>query len=146
MSIRLSKCAVAYNSASLLKQAYKDDALSQVLCLHCGVIPITLMSDGNAKNSIFLNGGSESYIFDRNDDSEIPSLAEFLKMCILNLTGSALFQNYPKKKINIFKIPPLIADILTTQVKNRECLKKSLSRIFRALELYLYANFEQIIA
>ena len=65
MSIRLSMCAVTYNSASLLKQAYKDDALSQVLCLHCGVIPITLMSDGYAKNSIFLKGGSESYIFDK---------------------------------------------------------------------------------
>ena len=58
MSIRLAKCTLAFNSACLIKSSITEDVLSIVLCLHCGIIPTILMSDGNAKNSIFLREGS----------------------------------------------------------------------------------------
>jgi hypothetical protein len=127
LSIRLSRCAVSYNSACLL-QSNKDenlDCLAQVLCLHCGLVPITLMSDGNAKNSIFFRGQSENLVFDPSDESEIPSLNEFIKMCVISVTGSSLFQHFPKEKVNMLKIPPIISKNLICDPKNREYLKKS---------------------
>ena len=124
---RVSKCAVSYNSACLLQSCKEDsDSLSDVLCLHCGLIPITLMSDGNAKNSIFLKGGCGNLVFDQSDESEIPSLNNFLKKCVISVTGTSLFQHFPKEKINIFKIPPIISKRLSSDIKNRESLKKSM--------------------
>ena len=127
LSVRLTKLAVAYNSASLLRsfEDGHDDCLAQVLCLHCGIAPITLMSDGNAKNSIFFRGGSENLVVDDKDESEILSLDKFLRKCIVSVTGSGLYQHFVKEKINILKIPPIISRRLCGEVRNRENLKKS---------------------
>ena len=125
LAVGLAKCTVAYNSACLLKSCNDMDTLSALLCLHCGIIPITLMSDGNAKNSIFLRGGCDNLYFDKSDESEIPSLDEFLRKCVISVAGSSLFQLYPKEKINVYKIPPIIGQRLISDLKNREQLKKS---------------------
>jgi len=125
MAIGLAKCAVAYNSACLLQSCNDMDTLSALLCLHCGIRPITLMSDGNAKNSIFLRGSSDNLYFDKDDESEIPCLDEFLRKCVISVAGSSLFQHYPKEKINVYKIPPIIGKRLISDLKNREHLKKS---------------------
>ena len=127
LAVKLTKLAVSYNSASLLR-SFEDgstDCLAQVLCLHCGIVPVTLMSDGNAKNSIIFRGKCDNLIIDKSDVSEIPSLKAFLKKCIISATGSSIFQNYPKEKINLLKIPPIISAKLCGELKNRENLKKS---------------------
>ena len=117
---------ISYNSACLLTSLGARDALTQTLCLHCGLLPISLQSDGNAKNSLFLNRGCHNLVLDKSDTSDMISLEEFLKKCVINLTGSALFQNFEKLKINLLKIPPFVANMLLGKPMNRECLKKSI--------------------
>ena len=126
LCVRLSKCSVSYNTACLLNSSGDRDSLTQALCLHCGLIPITLQSDGNAKNSVFINRGSDNLSFDKSDDTEIMTLDNFLRICTINVTGSSLFQNFQKIKINVFKIPPFIANLLSNNPLNRESLKNSI--------------------
>ena len=125
LAIKLSKSAIAYNSASLIRSSNGGDSLSKTLCLHCGIIPLILMSDGNAKNSILLNRGSENLKFDKEDSSEMLSLENFLTKCVIASVGTSMFQNYIKEKINVYKIPPVISKMLCSEIKNREALKKS---------------------
>ena len=125
-AVKLTKCVVAYNSASLIKCSKSDDSLALTLCLHCGLFPTILSSDGNAKNTIFIKSASESVSFDKDDKSDILSLNVFLKKCIVNLAGTALFQNFPKDPINVFKIPPILSKVLLSEVRNRESSKRSL--------------------
>ena len=127
LSIKLSRCAVSFNSACLLQSCTDEniDCLTQVLCLHCGIAPVALMSDGNAKNSIIFRGDCENFVFDRSDDSEILGLSDFVKKCVISVTGSSFFQHFPKEKVNLFKIPPIISKQLCGELRNREILKKS---------------------
>ena len=124
-SVRLSKCAVAYNSAVLINCPNDIDSLSNVLCLHCGLIPTVLSSDGNAKNTIYLNRSCENLVFDKDDDSEILSLNTFLTKCVTAVIGTSLFQNFKKETINVFKIPPVMSNKLCSVIRNREAIKKS---------------------
>ena len=145
MSARLSKVAIAYNSITLLNPVNDLDALSAVLCLHCGLAPITLLSDGNVKNSILLRSGSDNLVFDREDSSEIPSLTNFVKSCAITVAGSGLFQHFPKAKINVFKIPPIIGQKLSGQLINREYLKKSIFQDEIDLSAVNFVKLEQLI-
>ena len=125
LAIKLAKCAVSYNTAVLVKGvSSEEDCLSKLLCLHCGIAPITLMSDGNAKNSIFLNAGCDNLVFEKNDD-EIPTLEDFIKQCVVTIAGTSLFQNYEKPIINVFKLPLILSKKISGPVFNRESLKKS---------------------
>ena len=127
LSVKMTKCVVAYNSASLVNcSTSSEDSLALTLCLHCGLFPTILCSDGNAKNSIFIKSASESLSFDKDDKSDILSLNEFLKKCVVSLAGTALFQNFPKDPINVFKIPPILSKVLSSEVRNRESSKRSL--------------------
>jgi len=125
MIVRLSKMTVAYNSITLLQSINGLDSLSSVLCLHCGLFPITLMSDGNAKNSVLLKNNCDNLVFDRDDDAAILELDSFVVTCATSVAGSGLFQHFPKVKINVYKIPPIIGKKLIGEVNNRENLKKS---------------------
>ena len=124
-AIKISKCIVSYNSATLIKSETDCDALSQMLCIHCGLCPTILSSDGNAKNSIFLKSGSENIVFEENDKSDIMNLQDFLKLCIVNVAGTSIFQHYPKQSINVYKLPPVLSKVISNQIRNRESLKKS---------------------
>ena len=125
LAIKLCKCAIAYNSASLIRCSTSDDSLLKTLCLQCGIIPLILSSDGNAKNSIFLNRACDNLVYDKEDSSEMLSLGDFLTKCVISSVGSAMFQGYVKEKINVYKIPPVISKTLCTEARNRELLKKS---------------------
>ena len=125
MIVRLTKMTVAYNSVTLLQSNNGLDSLSSVLCLHCGLFPITLMSDGNAKNSVLLKSNCDNLVFDRDDDAAILELDSFVMTCATSVAGSGLFQHFPKEKINVYKIPPIIGNKLIGKVNNREHLKKS---------------------
>ena len=125
MAVGLAKVAIAYNCVTLLQPLEDLDSLSAVLCLYCGVAPLTLMSDGNAKNSILLRGGCDNLEFNQDDEESIPSLDSFVMKCANSVAGTALFQHYPKEKINVFKIPLIMGNRITGKVNNRECMKKS---------------------
>ena len=96
-----------------------------MLCIHCGLCPTILSSDGNAKNSICIKSGSENIIFDENDKSDIMNLQDFLKLCIVNVAGTSIFQHYPKQSVNVYKLPPVLSKVISNKIRNRESLKKS---------------------
>ena len=125
MVVKLSKMTVAYNSVTLLRPVDDLDSLSSVLCLHCGLCPVTLMSDGNAKNSVMLRNSCDNLEFNKDDSSAIPDLDEFVMKCATSVAGTGLFQHFPKEKINVYKIPPIIGSKIVGDIHNREQLKKS---------------------
>ena len=64
-------------------------------------------------------------MFDFDDESPVMSLTDFLKLCVVTVTGTSVFQNFPKPNINVFKIPPLLSKALCSEIRNRESCKKS---------------------
>ena len=125
MVVKLVKMSAAYNSVTLLRPVDDLDSLSSVLCSHCGLCPITIMSDGNAKNSVILRNSCNNLEFNKDDSSAIPDLDEFVMKCATSVVGSGLFQHFPKEKINVYKIPPIIGSKIVGNIHNREHLKKS---------------------
>ena len=79
LSIKLAKSTILYNAVVLIKHQQNDlDSLAAVLCLHCGIAPLTLMSDGNAKNSIYVGAGCENLVFEKTDE-KLYTLEEFVR-------------------------------------------------------------------
>ena len=86
---------------------------------------MTLLSDGNAKNSIYLHAGSENLVYEKNEE-DVYNLDDFLVQCAVTLTGTSLFQNYEKPVVNMFKLPLMLSKkISNNKIRNREGLKKS---------------------
>ena len=145
MAVGLAKVTVAYNSVTLLQPVNGLDSLSSVLCLHCGAVPVTLMSDGNAKNSILLRDGSDNLVFNPDDNSNVYDLESFIMKCSQNVIGSALFQHYPKDTINIYKIPLIIGKSILGEMRNREHMKKSVFHEDIDLSLVDFSKLEYMI-
>ena len=97
--------------------------LDHVSCMLCGKSPKVVNSDGNAKDSIQITPDMK---YDYNDQSDPPTLAEFQKDLVLHLFKTAFWQNEPPFKVNMLKLPLLIAPGLLGTQRNSDVKKDSL--------------------
>ena len=120
-------------SIAIISMIISPEDMDRVICLHCGICPKHVNSDGNAKDTIKV---SENMIFDHTDTSEPPNLNDF-KMELVNASlRSAFYQKEPPRVWNMLKLPLIIAPCLLGKQQNDD-FKESLGLI-RSYELYLY--------
>ena len=116
-SKRIEKACIAL--ISLLISPQDRD---RVICLHCGICPKLVNSDGNAKDTIKVY---DNLIFDNNDTSEPPNLDDFKNELVSALLKSAFYQKEPPKEYNMLKLPLIIAPSLIRKQLNND-FKESL--------------------
>ena len=97
--------------------------LDSVTCMHCGICPKIVNSDGNAKDSIKI---FDNMVFDYEDHSEPPNLDEFKLDLVSTSLKRSFYQNEPPKTYNMLKLPLIIAPGLLGKQINNDFQKKSL--------------------
>ena len=94
--------------------------LDSVTCMHCGICPKIVNSDGIAI-MIF-----DNMVFDYEDHSEPPNLDEFKLDLVSTSLKRSFYQNEPPKTYNMLKLPLIIAPGLLGKQINNDFQKKSL--------------------
>ena len=108
---RIERASIAFLSVII-----SPGDLNSVICMHCGVCPKVVNSDGNAKDTIKVH---DNMIFDNKDTSEPPNLNDFKLELVSTSLKSAFYQKEPPKIYNMMKLPLLIAsDLLGKQINN----------------------------
>ena len=97
--------------------------MDNVVCVTCGMTPKIVMSDGNSKDTIQV---TKHMVYNFEETSTIPSLEDFVESLAKQLLRSSYFQDEKKEKIDMTKLPVIMAPkILKSQV-NSDHEKKTL--------------------
>ena len=121
-SMRIERACIA-----MLSLIISPGDLDSVTCMHCGVCPKVVNSDGNAKDSIKVR---TNMIFDYEDTAEPPNLNEFKVEVVKTSLKRSFYQKEPPKTYNMLKLPLLIAPSLLGKQVNNDIKESLLFLIF----------------
>ena len=110
-SLRIERACIA-----MLSLIISPGDLDSVTCMHCGICPKVVNSDGNAKDTIKVKDNME---FDYEDTSEPPDLNEFKIEVVMTSLKRSFYQKEPPKTYRMLKLPLIIApSLLGKQINN----------------------------
>lgn len=116
LAVRIEKFVIAVKSAMI-----SAESLNAVMCLICGSFPKIVSTDGEVKDSTEI---TEDMVFEKTDEPP-PSLQAFLQKLQVHVIAISFFQNVPPLRINMLKLPHIMAPNLLGIQQNTEQNKRS---------------------